>query len=79
MDIEERRQRFREQLLYEFLNPKQTKKKPNKSPMGLSKKAKFLGKKGNKPEPGENVTYHMPALKKAPKGKPDFIPTKRNP
>jgi hypothetical protein len=42
MTLEERRQKFREQLLYEFLNPKQTKKKPNKSPSGLSKKAKFL-------------------------------------
>ena len=39
---EDARQRFREQLLWEFNNPEQTKKKPNKSPSGLSKKAKFL-------------------------------------
>jgi hypothetical protein len=42
MNIDDRRQKFREQLLYEFLNPKQTKKKPNKSPSSLCKKAKFL-------------------------------------
>ena len=53
MTLEERRQKFREQLLYEFLNPKQTKKKPNKSPVGLSKKDKFLKNPRKAKQPGE--------------------------
>jgi hypothetical protein len=59
--LEERRQNFREQLLYEFLNPKQTKKRADKSPVGLSKKDKFLKKEGNVPEPGEKPVY-LPAF-----------------
>jgi hypothetical protein len=76
MDFEERHRRFREQLLYEFLNPKPIKKNPNKSSVSLCKREKFLKKKGNKPEPGDKITY-MPAMKKAPKVKPDFIPLKK--
>jgi hypothetical protein len=50
---EEARQRIREQLLYEFLNPEQPKKKPNKSPVHLSKKLKFLKNPNTKRDPFE--------------------------
>jgi hypothetical protein len=79
MTLEERRQKFREQLAYEFLNPIQTKKTPNKLSGSLCKKesprSRFLKKKGNGPEPGDKITY-MLVEKKAPKVKPDFIPSK---
>jgi hypothetical protein len=53
MTLEERRQKFREQLLYEFLNPIQTKKTPNKSPSSLSKKSKFLKNPRKSKQPNE--------------------------
>jgi hypothetical protein len=76
---DERRQRFREQLVYEFQNPEQITKKPNKLSVSLCKResprSRFLKKKGNKPEPGDKITY-MLVEKRAPKVKPDFIPVK---
>jgi hypothetical protein len=76
----EARERFHEQLLYEFQNPEQPKKKPNKHSVSLCKResprSRFLKKKGNKPEPGDKITY-MLVEKKAPKVKPDFIPVKK--
>jgi hypothetical protein len=42
MTLEERRLKLYEQLAYEFQNPEQPKKKPNKSTAGLCKRAKFL-------------------------------------
>jgi hypothetical protein len=53
MTLEERRLKQYEQLAYEFLNPEQAKKKPNKSSASLCKRAKFLKNPRKAKQPGE--------------------------
>lgn len=72
-----RRKKIRDQLLKEF-NENEPKKRSKNYKLSASlckresPRSRFLKKEGNKPIPGDRNTY-MPALKKAPKVKPDFV------
>jgi hypothetical protein len=59
-------------LAKEFAAAEPSKKPSDKLSMSLSKResprSKFLQKPGNKPEPGDTITF-MPAMKKRPKQK----------